>query len=83
MQKDTLQIFVKSLDDQKLEYKVSPSLSIAELKALIGGDTSLDSQQIRLIYQAKNLANDKLLKDIVDKDGEVFHLIARLQPPPQ
>lgn len=76
-----IQVFIKSLDDQKLEYNLEPESTISQFKEQIAQDTSLDVSKIRLIYKARNLNNDKKIQEIVDKDGEVFHLIARIATP--
>lgn len=47
---ESFQLFIKSLDDQKLEYNIDPSITIAEFKDIISKDTSLDKSKIRLIY---------------------------------
>lgn len=71
-------MFVKSLDHQKLEYNLDSQTTILQFKELISKDTSLEASKIRLIYKAKNLADESKISEIVNKSGEVFHLIARL-----
>lgn len=80
--KESFKVNIKSLDDRKMEYNLSRGTSIAEFKAKISESTSLPIDQIRLIYQAKNLHDSQKIEEIVQSDGEVFHLIAKLNPTP-
>lgn len=81
--------FVKSLDDQKLQYNLPKETTIEKLKELLSKETSLPLVKIRLIYNARNLINLQKLEEILLKDDEVVHLVARLkteepqQPQPQ
>ena len=78
-----LTVFVKSIDENKLEYRLNKKSTVEELKHKISKDSSLPLERIRLIFKARNLSDNALIGEIVSEDNQVFHLVAKLseQPP--
>lgn len=78
---DLRMIVVKSLDNQRLEYKISKNDTVARLRQEVHRDTGLSSEQIRLIFRAQALTDDQSIGELFAEDGQVVHLAARLVPP--
>lgn len=78
--KESFKVNIKSLDDRKMEYTLARGTTIAEFKRKISESTSLPVDQIRLIYQARNLQDSQHIEEIVQGDDEIIHLIAKLNP---
>ena len=70
---------IKSLDEQTLKYCLPKETTIEKVKKLLSEDTSLPLEKIRLIYKARNLTNVQKLEEVLLKNDEVIHLVARLK----
>lgn len=53
-----------------------------DFKLIVQEKTTVPLDRIRLIYQAHVLEDDKLLSDYIKEDGQVVHLMAKLERPP-
>ena len=54
--------------------QVNISDSVAELRTVVQAQTGIASQEQRLIYKGRLLADDLQVKDLFKEDGETIHL---------
>lgn len=75
-----MQIFVKQLDGDTIALNVSPSLRVANLRALLSGRTSIPPADVRLVYAGKQLSQPAAsLADYAVQREATLHLVLPLR----
>lgn len=76
---DVRAITVKTVGGNKFKFHIERSRNVAYVKQQIAkkGNDFVDPDDQRLIYEGEELDDRKLIKDITDIDGAIFHLFVR------
>ena len=75
---DKFNLFIKDVDGSDIMIKCSPSEKISRVKELIAEKLSINANSQRLMYQNKQLDDDKTLIDYDIQSNSTIHLILRL-----
>lgn len=73
-----IQVFVKTLTGLTIAFDVAPSDTVRTLKQKISDRQGVPVSQQRLIFSAKQLADDKTMSDYGITDSSTIHLIMRM-----
>lgn len=74
-----MQIFVKTLSGKTLSMKVQGTDTIQKLKEMINDREGVPVDQQRLIFQGKQLDDNKTLTDYGVQSENTIHLVLRLR----
>ena len=72
-------IFVKDLSNQTFIIHFDSSDSIMDIKIKIEETTGIDIDSMRLIFQGKQLEDNRTLVDYNIEKGSILHLVLRLR----
>ena len=74
-----IQIFIKTVDNQKFPFLVNTHITVLELKQRLQYETGINHRGIRLIFQGYPMSDDKILSSFNGlKDNSVIHLIRQM-----
>ncbi len=74
-----MQIFVKTLTGRKAAFSCEQNEGVRELKQMLQEKEGIQVDQIRLIYQGKQLADAKKLSDYKISAGSTIHMVLQLR----
>ena len=74
-----MQIFIKTLTGRKQDFSFEPTDTVLRVKECLREKEGIDVEQIRLIYQGRQLADDKKLTDFRIEAGSVVHMVLQLR----
>ena len=74
-----IKLQVKTLTGKSLEMECSQDTTIESLKVLIQNKEGIPPDQQRLIFDSKQLENERSLSDYGIKDNDIIHLVLRLR----
>lgn len=75
----SIQLLIKNLTGRKYPIVVDPLLTMAEVKATIQEKEGIDIAQMRLIYNGKQLDDNKTTQQCGLSNGSTLHLILQLR----
>lgn len=73
------QFYVKALNGKNIMFSYSPSMTIYDIKQAISEQESIPIDQQRLIFQGKQLEDNKALADYSILSDSTIHLVLRLR----
>ena len=79
MKPGTMQIFVKTLDGKSNVFRVTPNNTVLELKKMIQEKEGVPAKEQRLIYSAKQLIDERKLKEYHIQKESTINLVMRLR----
>ena len=79
MKPGTMQIFVKTLDGKSSTFRVTPNHTVLELKKMIQEKEGVPAKEQRLIYSAKQLIDERKLKEYHIQKESTINLVMRLR----
>jgi ubiquitin len=77
--KRTMTIFVKTLTGKRLKLRVAPTARIEDIKARIQRKEGIPPEQMRLIFEGRQLDDEQTLQDYGVRDQSVVSLILNLR----
>ena len=70
---------VKTLTGRKAQFNFDDTDTVAVVKSQLQEKEGIQSDQIRLIYSGKQMADDKTLADYNVKAGSTIHMVLQLR----
>jgi len=72
-------IIVKTLTGHRLQFEITDTMTVYDLKQEVAQREGIEIQQIRMIYGGHQLNDTQILLDTKIKAGETIHLVLSLR----
>lgn len=77
MEEDSIELIIKTINNQSYMLKISKMASVIALKQMLKDSTAILEDRQRLIYRGRVLQDDSCLNDYQIGHGHILHMIAR------
>ena len=74
-----MQLMIKTLTGKKQNFNFDPDNTIMQVKQALQEKEGIDIEQIRLIFQGKQLVDDNTIESYKMEAGSTIHMILQLR----